>query len=69
MMKHPIEQWLQATGKTKSELARTAGVSRMAIWRIINGDKALTLAMLSKVSDVTDIPASKLIVHREAAQP
>ena len=62
---HPIEQWLKATGKTKAQLAKDAGVSRMGIWRIMNGDKSLSIGLLTKVSAHTGIPVAKLIVERD----
>jgi len=68
MATHPLDQWLEANGKTKADLAISAGVSRMALWRVMNGNICVSVSMLSKISQATGIPMSDLIVQREAAQ-
>lgn len=70
MKTHPLTKWFEATGKSRAEFAREAGVSRMAIWRIMNGDRRLSLSLLEKVSGASGIPVSKLISEskRQAAE-
>lgn len=69
MATHPLQKWFERTGKSKSEFARDNGMSRMAIWRIINGKAEYSLDMLRRVSVATGIPLEKLIpTEREPAK-
>ena len=36
-MTHPIESWLDAKETTREAFAATVGISRMQLWRIMNG--------------------------------
>lgn len=67
MKAHPIDKWCKAKRKTRAELAQIAGVSHMAVWRIIAGKNA-SLAMMAKISDVTQIPVSTMIRYRERGE-
>jgi len=64
----PLQKWLNANKMTKTDFAKAAGVSRMHLWRILNGDNSLSVSMLEKVSIATDgkVKVAELL-PREAA--
>ena len=53
MATHILEKWLDANNENKSDFAARIEVSRMAVWRVINGQE-LSLDMLRKVSEGTN---------------
>jgi transcriptional regulator with XRE-family HTH domain len=60
-MTHPLQTWLTTRNMTQTAFAASVGISRMAVWRILNGKPALTVSMLRRVSDATGLPVSALV--------
>lgn len=53
MDKHPLTKYLDSTQRTVADLAASAGVSRMTIYRLIKGDQNATIGVMSRVSNAT----------------
>jgi predicted transcriptional regulator len=62
--KHPLIKYAKAENKTLGEIAKSAGVSRMALYRAMKGENQ-TLDMLRKISAATDgkVPVEVLIAE------
>ena len=67
MVTHPLQEWFKLSGKTKLAFAEEVGISRQTIWRVIRGDRSLSLTMLARVSQATGIPISRLV--RDQIEP
>lgn len=63
MSKHPLEAYLLRNDEPKAAFARRAGISRFAVYRIIQG-KSVSLAMLRKVVAATGLSMADLIPEK-----
>lgn len=65
---HPLIAHLQATEETLTAFAKRVEMSRMQLYRIINGDST-TLASLRKISAATGgaVPVSAFLTSEESA--
>lgn len=63
MSTHPLIEYASKTGRTTTDIAKAAGVSRMTIYRLINGEQNATIDLLQRVSDATDgeVPVSAFL--------
>lgn len=50
---HPLIEYASRTGRTTTDIAKAAGVSRMTIYRLLNGSQNATIDLLQRVSDAT----------------
>lgn len=66
MMTHPLESWLRENRVGKAAFAKETGVSRMAVWRVIQGRSGVSLAMLEKIEQATGISLTRLVAARSA---
>lgn len=72
---HPIERYIAARRVSdpkfsKQALADQVGVSRLALYRVINGDDAVSTDLLEKIETATDreITAVELFTAWKAAR-
>ena len=68
MTLHPLEIWLDKANESKSEFAARAGISRMAVWRVINGGQ-ISIEMLRVISAATggEVQMADLLPRETAA--
>ena len=69
-MTHPIDTYLGETGESKTDFAKRAGISKMHLWRLLDGRSGFSLPALQRISIATGgkVPVAKLIeAMREAA--
>lgn len=52
--KHPLQAYVEKTGKTVTAIAKMAGCSRMTLYRLMNGEQNATVSLLERVSAATD---------------
>lgn len=60
-MKHPIQKYIDETGKTTGDIAAEAEISRMHLWRLMNSKGNFTTGLLARVSKATGIPMADLL--------
>lgn len=67
-MEHPIKTWLDANETTQEAFASTVGISRMQLWRIMNGSIPSRQTALS-IQDATagKVKAAVLLKLEDAA--
>jgi len=58
---HPIKQWLEATGRRQSELARLAGIDQALLSRIISGKQLVSAETAIAIADATGIKTDVLV--------
>lgn len=63
IQKHPLIAYADRTGKTVTAIAKEAGVSRMTLYRLINGEQNATMDLLGRVSAATngEVPVSAFL--------
>lgn len=54
MAEHPLIEYSKRTGRTVTEIAKRAGVSRMTLYRLIRGEQNATINLLENVYAATD---------------
>jgi len=52
-MTHPIETYLGETGESKTDFAKRAGISKMHLWRLLDGRSGFSLPTLQRISAAT----------------
>lgn len=67
--KHPLMAHLKSTGESLAAFARRTEMSRMQLYRIMNGENT-TMDRLKKISSATDgaVPVTAFIGETEARQ-
>ena len=65
---HPLTDYLTAAGESVTDFANRVGVSRMQVYRLINGE-GVSLDMIDRVSAATDgaVSAAAIVAARSAA--
>lgn len=53
MGRHPLLTYADQSGRSISEIAKAAGVSRMTLYRLIKGEQNATISLLESVSRAT----------------
>jgi transcriptional regulator with XRE-family HTH domain len=68
VMKHPLRAWLDSKPETQEAFAARVGISRMHLWRILNGETP-SRDLAVKMQDATDgdIRAAFLLKLEDAA--
>ena len=69
---HPIEQYLSENpGLTRTLLAERAGISRMTLWRLTNGEGEFSTAVLKQISKATNgaVTVTQLAAALPAPKP
>lgn len=67
MQKHPLIDYAERSGRSFTEIAKAAGVSRMTLYRLVRGEQNARISLLEQVSAATNgevplgafLPASK----------
>ena len=54
MAEHPLTEYSKRSGKTATEIAKAAGVSRMTLYRLMKGEQNATISLLERVCAATD---------------
>lgn len=60
---HPLTAYAERTGRSFTDIAKSAGVSRMTLYRLVNGEQNARISLLEQVSAATnfEVTASQLI--------
>lgn len=63
MAQHPLTAYAERTGRSFTDIAKSAGVSRMTLYRLVNGEQNARISLLEQVSAATnfEVTASQLI--------
>lgn len=67
--KHPLQEYLDRTGRTLVSVAQEAGCSRMTLHRLMRNEQNATIDLLTRVSAATggQVPTSALLPPEGAA--
>jgi len=65
---HPLTDYLNAAGESVTDFAQRVGVSRMQVYRLINGE-GVSLDMIDRVSAATNgaVSAAAIVAARSTA--
>ena len=63
-----LREWLQQNNITKSQFARTIGVSRATVHHILTGQHCPTLAVAIKIQAITEIEPHRLYIDFKELQ-
>lgn len=63
MEQHPLIEYAARTGRSFTEIAKRAGVSRMTLYRLVRGEQNARISLLEQVSAATngEVSASSLL--------
>lgn len=69
MSEHPLIEYGKRSGRTTTEIAKAARVSRMTIYRLIRGEQNATIDLLQRVSDATggEVSVGSLLISSAPA--
>lgn len=68
---HPLTEYAARTGRSFTDIAKRAGVSRMTLYRLVRGEQNARISLLEQISAATDfeVPASDFLPRpKEAAE-
>lgn len=60
---HPLTEYAARTGRSITEIAKSASVSRMTLYRLVRGEQNARISLLEQISAATDgeVPASAFL--------
>lgn len=63
MEQHPLIAYAARTGRSITEIAKSASVSRMTLYRLVRGEQNARISLLEQISAATDgeVPASAFL--------
>lgn len=72
MEQHPLTAYAARTGRSFTDIAKAAGVSRMTLYRLVRGEQNARISLLEQISAATDgeVAASDFLPRhtKEAAE-